>query len=773
MKRLARVVVSWALFTQVLLAQETAGLGQWRSYQSHVNGLGFAVRGNVYYKLSDVGLVSWDADANTYKALTRVEGLANARPTSIVYHPDADEIFIGYASGRINRFRSTDQLQVIADITRATQFPARGVRALAAAPGLVVAGTDFGIVGYDYARRETRFSLSQVGTAPAQITVTGLAVYGGRLFALLSTGLYSAPLNAPNIADPAAWRIESGVGGLPTTDLKFLCANDQGILIASGEAIFTSVGTGIWSPYNRTAPVTGALRHLSASGNAVSTVRDTNLIQFYADGATTWFTTSNPTQAAVLPGSRRVLVSDDNEGFLVVENVGQGSASQLFARNNTFPTSDVSGLAAADGRLFIGPNGYVGRFVPNFTNKGALVLNKPVSRAQALNLFNGGLSDTVWQDLGTVCYDLATGRVYYGAWGQGIVVLAPQEDGSYTRVKEYNRYTPGLPGQLPDAQGRPQHIYIGGLALDINGNLWCSSFEAASPLAVRTPEGQWFSYAPLGISRPLHILAARNNYKWVQLADQNLLVYDDRGRPEAQASHRSRILTTATSNGALPSPEVLSLAEDNDGAIWVGTAAGIAVFFNPDNVFSANVNGECPRLEGRCLLQTERIQALAVDAANRKWIGTSTGLYCLSADGTRLVFQFTTLNSPLLSDNVQHLAIDASTGEVYISTDAGLCSYRATPTEGGSGKEIFIYPNPVYSDFSGSIGIRDVPANATVRITTLTGHLLRTLQAEGGQASWDGKDAAGRRLASGVYLVLAANRDGTQAGSAKVAFIQR
>src|SRR6185436_19591856 len=55
-------------------------------------------------------------------------------------------------------------------------------------------------------------------------------------------------------------------------------------------------------------------------------------------------------------------------------------------------------------------------------------------------------------------------------------------------------------------------------------------------------------------------------------------------RPRLDTNYR--VLTKEIGKGNLQSNSVYSIAEDKDGKIWVGTAAGIKVFYNPTNIFS-------------------------------------------------------------------------------------------------------------------------------------------------------------------------------------------
>lgn len=53
------------------------------------------------------------------------------------------------------------------------------------------------------------------------------------------------------------------------------------------------------------------------------------------------------------------------------------------------------------------------------------------------------------------------------------------------------------------------------------------------------------------------------------------------------------------------------------------------------------------------------------------------GVYLISADNINQIHHFTTANSKLLSDNIESMAINEKTGEVFIGTDKGLCSYMS------------------------------------------------------------------------------------------------
>ncbi|KAA5539515.1 type IX secretion system anionic LPS delivery protein PorZ [Adhaeribacter rhizoryzae] len=227
-------------------------------------------------------------------------------------------------------------------------------------------------------------------------------------------------------------------------------------------------------------------------------------------------------------------------------------------------------------------------------------------------------------------------------------------------------------------------------------------------------------------------------------------------------------------NGAfLPGSDVYALVKDKSGAIWAGTDKGIAVFYEPENIFTSNtIAATIPNLNRRPLLENELVRTIAVDGGNRKWVGTDNGLWLFSEEGETAVAQFTTENSPLPANKIQDIAINQSTGEVFVSTELGLVSFRGTATETiGKPDCAAVFPNPVRPGYTGLVGISGLANNALVKITDVTGNLVYQAQATGGTLAWDLRDAKGKRVKSGVYLAFSSTPDDKQSCTSKIAVI--
>jgi len=167
------------------------------------------------------------------------------------------------------------------------------------------------------------------------------------------------------------------------------------------------------------------------------------------------------------------------------------------------------------------------------------------------------------------------------------------------------------------------------------------------------------------------------------------------------------------------------------------------------------------------------VKAIAIDGANRKWIGTeSSGAYLMSENGQETIKHFTTLNSPLLSNDILSIAINSISGEVFFGTSNGLVSYQGDAIDANEEfKNVHAYPNPVREDFNGIISITGLLKDTQVKITDLNGNLICQTISNGGIATWDGKNTNGKKVNTGIYLVICANEDGTQSTVTKIMVI--
>ena len=225
---------------------------------------------------------------------------------------------------------------------------------------------------------------------------------------------------------------------------------------------------------------------------------------------------------------------------------------------------------------------------------------------------------------------------------------------------------------------------------------------------------------------------------------------------------------------------VRCLAIDREQGIWIGTDGGL--FYLPkENIGNTDylMQIKVPRNDGTnyadYLLSGIDITCITIDSANRKWIGTNgNGVYLISADNMQQIHHFKSEETPLLSNNIHDIDISHKSGEVYISTDCGLCSYISDATEvneDNNSDNVYAYPNPVEPSYNGLVTVVGLSYNADVKITTTNGVLVNQGRSNGGSYTWDATDLDGRRVASGIYMVHTATADGSKGVVCKIAVI--
>lgn len=241
----------------------------------------------------------------------------------------------------------------------------------------------------------------------------------------------------------------------------------------------------------------------------------------------------------------------------------------------------------------------------------------------------------------------------------------------------------------------------------------------------------------------------------------------------------NEIVTLNKSNADLNDNAVLTVAVDKNNSVWIGTTLGLTVLNGGDNAIDAGNYKTEPIVIMQngipeALLTSIGINAIKVDKANRKWIATnSSGVFYVSSNGEQTIYHFTAKNSPLPSDIVYDISIDDSTGKVYFATEKGVVVFNGDVQDVGNNfNKAIAYPNPVRPGFKGNVTIKNLPESASVKITDIVGNLLFEAKASGGIVEWDTKNSKGKEVASGIYLVLMTNTDGTETKTLKIAVVR-
>lgn len=372
--------------------------------------------------------------------------------------------------------------------------------------------------------------------------------------------------------------------------------------------------------------------------------------------------------------------------------------------------------------------------------------------------------------------------------------LATANDGVYrvTDRRLTGRYD-GSNAPLEDLYG--WRVYD--LSIDGGGNLWMGSTSeggsaglAVLPAAKRRGPAEavgrsdWLTFDLQGATlhkdvRVFH--CRRSNVTFVFDSDgANGLLAVDRGATadDLRDDRLVRITEIVDQDGlTFTTNHFTAIAEDRNGCVWIGADGGVIVIDNPEAVFRPGLRVRRLKVahdDGTGLadyfLESDMVTDISVDGGNRKWVATaSSGLYLLSADGSETVELLTADRCRMLEDN-EVKAVYASTTDntVLIGTRRGLLEYGGTASApADSYSAVKVYPNPVTPETGGDVTVSGLTDGSLVKIADVSGRVVWQGRAEGGMLRWPVENSAGRRVASGVYYVLASSgRDATPARGA-------
>ncbi len=764
--------------------------GMWKNYFSFKKNYDVEARGETFYITSDLGIIKATPKKDTVSFITKLEGLNSLFPTTLAFDIDRNLIAVGYKDGTIDLINQADEITPYFDIKQNKNVLDKGINAIQTTPNYWFIATNFGLLVFNPDKKEIKYNYLQIGNNSKYAKVSDVAYFNDSLWCVVGNKLWVGKFNGINLALPSQWTLLDSLNYANDTifpaSISVVEANDSFLVIGTDEWLYyrlkkdphwrqlkyhvvevppAPVGFFSFTPYSNFD-----LHNYKAFGyqnNSLTLYHQVKDSLKFERKRYTW----GSLDASIDSTGEYVLITETHTGP-VVYYPRWFDEDTLIIHNDLLENQWGDAEFVKD-RLFLVGKGRNG-IDPAYISSGITEVNLKTGEISHMTKFNGYLNDIAFS-LNKIYYDSLTNSLFIASWQEGLL----QYD--YINRKVIKEYTPDkypIGYQTPQSN-LPFHL-VGDVKRDRNGVLWVALFRTNYPLCAITPDEQFYNFRPTTPNaRYSQLIIDDNNYKWIVAETEGLLVFDDNGTPDNPLDDRKRLLGTGVGNGDLPNIQVNAIAKDRDGNIWVGTASGVRVFYNTYNIFTPGPETDaiCPVLNFRCLLEDTRVNAIVVDGANRKWIGTDEGIYLVNEDGTEELLHFTTQNSPLISDYVYSLELNKATGELFIITDIGAQSYTIDAIDPVPAEEVkdslFVFPNPVKPDYDGPITIRGVVENAIINITTIDGQLIRKLNSLGGQAIWDGRDFYGNKLAPGVYIIFVTNARGEVKASTKLAFLKR
>lgn len=740
-----------------------SGIGTWNCYPAYGEIKNIQPAGKLTYVLSSKGLFSYNSNDGSIQTYHKMNFLSDCSIDQIAYCQKAARLVIVYDNQNIDLLDNNENVVNISDYYNKSMSSQKTINSVSISGEYAYLNTAFGIVRVNVEKGEIN------NTYSLDMNVKTSCVFNGIIYLATDNEIWYGDMKK-NLLDKSNWNklaslhlnclfnIDNHLYGLTDNSIMEY-KNNEWIQVTTVQSDFFSL-TG-------NKMVMGTAQQMQLFDGSLTTVRMDD---------------SNHTAFAYDPSANIYWTNQEN-GQLCAFRQNEGGLQTVIA--NIMPdgptTNDFYFLRVVNNILYSCGGGFYNG--DKFTPGNVQVMDNGNWTSYSKNTMSN-VGDAFF-DLMCLDVDPKNKDHLFVGGRTGVFEILNGQINNY-----YNNENSLLSSALDTENNN--YVLVFGVNFDSSGNLWVLNSQA----------------------RNTNILSLDNSGKWQSYPQNTFWDPDNNGRSLAHMRHSfidsHGILWFANNHYNTPSfgcydikndqsklfasftnqdgtsyklDHVHTVVEDKEGNIWAGTVAG--PFILPANEISSNdgtsylTQIKVPRNDGTnfadYLLNGVDVTCIAIDGGNRKWIGTNgQGLYLISADNMTEIHHFLANDSKLLSNNIIHLAINDQTGEVFIATDKGLCSYMSDATavsEEMTDDNVYAYPNPVEPDYTGLITVVGLSYNADVKITTTNGVLVAEGRSNGGTFTWDGRDKKGHRVASGVYMVHTATNDGHKGVVCKIAIV--
>lgn len=772
---------SLALLLCMLCLSVTAQqLGSWRLHLSYYIATKSEAGGSTIYSLMNGNLLSYDTEDGEVRTYDHMDILSDAGIAYIAYSNEADKLLIVYNNGNIDLLDKDDNVQNLSSLKDKTMLN-KEISNVSIAGSMAYLATGFGFVEVDmkegvfrntyrlpytihcitasdeavfigtpegirYCLKDGNMQLEENWKMFQDWGANSMCIFNERLIFINSSGIHAADPQKPYSVKSIT--SEKNIAFLKNIGNQLVWNNKKQISFTSDVSVLDN-------DYLKRAVTTIPCEN---NWSDVSHVNGTYWMSEQEKGLRGYKMSGNefiPTEEVIQPSSPiRDLgynVSWAGDRLLVAGGINTVGSFENLATSMYYENGEWTNFTELE---------RTGRFAK-------------VTPVNTTDLVQDPLDDT---------------HHFASPYRSG---LCEYKDGKF--VELYNPDNSPLKSGWPNPQSSKYYtqVFCSALSYDAEGNLWMAqSMLPSAPFLILKPDGKWleldyesFQETSL-IDKILHHSSGIKLVSSRRLDKRGVFCIDMKGT-ERTTDDKTRLLQDFVNQDNTPylPDQFFCLCEDLDGMVWVGTSAGLFVIEDVTKVFDKDFHFtqiKINRNDGSgladYLFNDVAISCIAIDAANRKWIGTqANGAYLISADGQEMLHHFTTEDSPLLSNNVQSIAVHPGTGEVAFGTDKGICTFisdATTPEEELEKSNVVVFPNPVTPDYNGPIAIRGLVEDSEVKIISTGGQLVWNGTSSGGTCTWNGVANNGKPVASGIYHVVANTPEGGKAIMTRIVIVR-
>ena len=722
------------LFFAINIRSAFSDVGDWKTFTNKSSVRDLIAFNRSIWCATNGGVVAFSLDGTESLSMTNTEGLSY-NDVSHVAVDHKGNIWFGLTNGLIDVYHQQDKsFQVIDDFSR------NQIKDIVPMGDSVFIGLDIGVSLFLLDKMEVKETYKNLGAFPIEVEANAVAIDFPYIWVGTPDGIARADLRQVNLKAPQSWENFTTDEGLPSNEITAIFAHGSTVLAGThlGVARFES---GHWT-YASQGLGDNPVHKFYEKNGVIYAVIDYGIYEYVPP--VQW----KPISKGMTHATSLTI---DSSGVFWIGTDGEGV-------DRFDPKTDSTRMIIPNGP---GGNNFMALAIDqqnNLWTGSAYIYGWGFGRfdGQRWTNFNRSNSGIPSNNVDASAIDLI-GNVWLGTWGSGAYLVKGDHIQLFNAL---NGYLSGIPQDT-------KYAVVRDIKVEKTGTVWMLNYYAFNNnvLAAMTPDSQWvyFSASELGLGsdKVTCLLIDHRGWKWIGTENSGISVFSDNGTPLDKSD--DQIMGNLTTADGLESNAIAAIAEDDFGAIWIGTKEGLDFYLDG-------------KVQPRYGLITNDINSITIDPRNNKWIGTSAGLSVLDPDGYRWT-HYTTDNSPIASNNVQGVAFNPRTGEAFIGTTKGLSRFVTPYTLPKNDlSQLRVYPNPfLIGSGNEKLIIDDLARESSVTIFTESGRKIKSFPEEkvlGARISWNGKDERGAFVSSGIYLVVVTTAEG-KSKVAKLAVVKK
>ncbi|MFH0882625.1 MAG: hypothetical protein V2A56_06540 [bacterium] len=788
--RKRRYLISAILGVSGILLLWTPGHADtWRTVTSGWSIDELVAVGDTVWCGADGGLLMTVASSGEMKLFNRDAGLTGLTVKELAWDSTHARLWLGFSDGSINLFDPLRE-KVVATISDFSEnADVTDLKDIELRNGIAWVLTNIGLSRLEPVSDMTdrwvvRQTYRQLASWTSSVEFTETTVWRNQVFVGSDRGVVRGSLD-DDLRNPSAWQFYDWVADLGISPED---AGSTTLLKVVEDTLFLSANTRVWTfngvSFVRFGSVWGISGVAFFDDDSVAVTRWNGLHLFDSNGQGD-ILVADPllfqTQGLVATGNRlwagTEAGSDGPGGLLIRDPEGWD-----LVRPNTIGADRIGGIViAADGDVWL---------TANRTNLAGVyrLHNGTWTSFTKYNSPSGAF--TMNYSLPAIAID-QSGAAWVGSYGDGLHVIARLSAVTDT-VVHYDRHNSPLQGY--SSNDSDPFLNVLDFAADPSGGLWLANgvpYDGNALLYVpaewlkENPETRdpydWIRFGPaegmndgrvgtLAVDEQGRVwIGYPREDMWMFSRQPSLMVYDPAGTPTDPSDDSFQKFTWQEIS------YIADMAFDQEGILWMAT---------PNGLYSLDVQQPLNLLEpvGIAGAVSTFSFSVAVDPLDQIWVATDFGVSVLGRDRYTWVRNYTTdkgpYPSPLVTDQVDAIALNPKTGEAWLGTTQGI-SIVTTPFRNFADQpqEIVIAPQPLLVGNGGNgpllFSSTSLSAGAKVRIYTPSGRLIQELSFESAALNgWNGKNSSGDWVASGVYLIVVTGSGGNSI-TGKVAVIRK